>query len=57
MNEWNKEQLEQDETGLVESCDRCNKLMCHWQWLNMAFLQMDGQVFCRACNEEKNEFN
>jgi hypothetical protein len=49
MNAWNRQQLEEDDSGLLESCDCCNALIFNFDWLEMAHLMEDGDIFCKIC--------
>ena len=45
-------QLALDPDGLVQSCDRCNKLIFNWDWMGQAFVTFDGQVVCNDCRTD-----
>jgi len=49
MNAWNQQQLEDDDSGLLESCDCCNALIFNFDWLEMAHLMENGEIFCKNC--------
>ena len=47
-----------DATGLMESCDKCNRLIHNWDSVgDRAFLSMDGcRILCLDCwNVERKE--
>ena len=52
MNAWNAEEMKADESGLTESCDKCNRLIHNWDWLSMSFLDFDGRILCMWCKSE-----
>lgn len=50
MNAFNKAVLDNDETGLMESCDCCNRLLQNWHTMgDLAFLNLDGKILCPRC--------
>ena len=49
MNEFNRQQLAEDDSGLLESCDRCNCLIHGWDHISLAFVTFDGRVICNDC--------
>ena len=51
MNAFNKTELENDDSGLLESCDFCNALITGWEVLNNSFLTENCFVMCRNCHE------
>jgi hypothetical protein len=54
MNEWNKMQMALDDSGLTESCDRCNKLILNWSWMQMSFVSRNGKdILCNDCRREE----
>jgi hypothetical protein len=57
MNAFNAKLLESDESGLLESCDDCGRIIRNWRWMGWAFLTFDGKVVCNDCRTErlKNE--
>ena len=52
MNAWNQQQMDEDPSGLTESCDRCNSLITNWEWLQMSFVTFDGRIVCNFCRGE-----
>lgn len=52
MNEWNRLQMEDDPSGLMESCERCGSLIINWDWMQMAFLTFEGKIVCNNCRGE-----
>lgn len=52
MNEFNRIELENDEDGLLESCDFCNALIVNWEALTNSIVTFDGKISCRRCAEE-----
>ena len=51
MNAFNAQQLERDDSGLLESCDNCNRLIINWEVITEAVLGFDGKVRCKRCDE------
>ena len=51
-NEWNRLQMALDDSGLMESCDRCGKLITNWTWLQMSFVTFDCKIVCIHCRGE-----
>ena len=50
MNEWNRMQMALDDSGLTESCDRCNNLIINWDHMQMCFLSRNGvDILCNDC--------
>jgi len=52
MNEFNRMQMALDDSGLTESCDRCNYLIHNWSWMGWAFVTFEGQIVCNNCRTE-----
>lgn len=44
--------MEMDESGLLETCDCCNRLIINWNWMHMSFLDFDGKIRCIWCKSE-----
>jgi len=57
MNAFNAQQLERDESGLLESCESCNRLIINWDWLSEAVVCEDGNIRCKKCAEGFNNGN
>jgi len=57
MNQFNKQELQNDETGLLESCDACNKLIINWDTLTNCFLTFDNKIVCLRCKKEQDELS
>jgi len=51
MNAFNRKEIENDDSGLLESCDNCNALITNWEILNNSFLTESGSIICRNCHE------
>lgn len=52
MNSFNKKEIEEDESGLLESCDRCNAIIQNWDRLEMSCLSNNGKdILCKSCKE------
>lgn len=52
MNAWNQKEMDEDPSGLTESCDCCNRIIRNWDWLSMSFLDFDGKIRCIWCKSE-----
>lgn len=56
MNAFNKQELEQDTDGLLESCDFCNALIINWEILNNSTITFDGKIKCKRCVKIDTDF-
>lgn len=52
MNAFNRKELESPDGSLLESCDRCNKLIHNWDWFGWSFLTFDGKIVCNDCRTD-----
>jgi len=52
MNAFNAQQMADDECGLLESCDECNKLIHNWDCMSMSFVTEDSRIVCGFCRTE-----
>ena len=52
MNAWQKQQMDQDPSGLTEICDCCEREILHWDWMCRSFLDFDGKIHCSWCRSE-----
>jgi hypothetical protein len=57
MNAYNKAAIEDDESGVLESCDCCNKLIYNWDCLQLSFVTFDNQIVCNDCRSELAKVN
>lgn len=55
MNAFNKQILDKDNSGLIESCDICNKLIFNFNMVgDAATLNEDGLIICLTCLKLSN---
>jgi hypothetical protein len=52
MNAFAQQELLNDDSGLLEVCDFCGKLIFNWDWLEMATVHEDGRIICKHCLTE-----
>lgn len=52
MNAFNRHELTQPGGELLESCDRCNRLIHNWDWFQWSFLTFDGKIVCNDCRTD-----
>ena len=56
MNAWQKQNMEADENGLNEVCDRCGRDIIHWDTMTHSFLAANGvDICCWICKNIEDE--
>jgi len=52
MNAHNLEELKNDDTGFLESCDKCNAFIYNWYWMGRSFVTYDNLIVCNVCRTQ-----